>query len=346
MESVYGAPKVTAGLDYSERLAIFEIAGRLLFFEGAAAPLEGLAELLNGYYSQPISPAAFSQPDATIRFQIREFPNEIAGTFQQFAISGGGSGYTNGQSCIFDFVNGRVIADPGEPPLIEVLMRETLKLDRVEDLEVLNYAISTALRRCGLYELHSGAVVDPQTQRGVLFAGASGSGKSTITLQLVASGWQYLSDDVVFVESLGEVLTAYPWRRAFAVTESTVQAAGRPIREALMNTRWSNGSKKLFMPLDFFPGAFLPQCEPFAIFFPNITDGVHSSVKLLTRTETMKQLIRLCPWSCYDPVTSPKHLAVLRSLAQQCQGFALSAGRDLLRDPTRASELVLEQTMR
>ena len=98
------------------------------------------------------------------------------------------------------------------------------------------------------------------------------------------------------------------------------------------------------MPHDFFPGAFWPDCEPQTIFFPTITEEDQSVVKALTPGETMIQLIKLCPWSCYDPVSSTRHLAVLSSLAKQCSGFKLLAGTDLLRDHARASELVLEHT--
>jgi len=222
------------------------------------------------------------------------------------------------------------------------LMRKGLDLQRAEDLQVLNYAISTALRRCNLFELHSGAVNDPLTQRGVLLAGASGSGKSTLTLQLVANGWRYSSDDVVFLKYDGSVLKACPLRRAFAVTKSTVEAGGERVREAFATAAWPPGSKGLFIPEEVFPNSFSVDCEPRAIFFPAITNAPNSEVNALTAGETMIQLIKLCPWSCYDPVTSKGHLDVLASLLKQCRGFRLLAGRDLLSAPARASALVNE----
>jgi len=211
-------------------------------------------------------------------------------------------------------------------------------------LQVLNYAISTALRRCDVYELHSGAVVDPQTERRVLFAGASGSGKSTLTIQLVGKGWRYLTDDVLLLKNVRGVMKAFPLRRAFAVTQSTVEASGKRVRKAFANVDWLNDSKKPFMPNEVFPETFLPDCKPQAIFFPTITDEDQSVVRPLTRSETMIHLIKLCPWSCYDPITSAGHLHALSSLARQCAGFVLLAGRDLLRDPARASDLVREHT--
>lgn len=339
MESVFCPPEVIAGSDHSERPALFEIAGRVLLFEEDGAPLE----LLGGYYCKPIPRDAGITPAARIRIRVTEFPHEIATAFQKFEIFGGGVCYTDGSTCIFDYEKGRVIANGAEPQQIEVLAKGALDLSRFEDLQVMNCAISTALRRSRLFELHSAAVVEPDSRRGVLFAGVSGSGKSTLTLQLVASGWQYLTDDVLFLKELDGVFKAYPLRRAFAVTRATVEAGGSRVRQAFANGDWTNGSKKVFMPHDLFPDAFLSDCEPRVIFFPAITDERDSVVKALTTRETMIQLIKLCPWSCYDPVTSLEHVAALAALARQCRGFSFGAGKDLLDDPARASALVQER---
>lgn len=324
--------------------SVFEIAGRFIFFESNGANVSGLAELLAGYYCTAVSPSECPAPDATIRWHLQDFPRDIASGFQQFEISGGGLGATDGRTCLFDFKNARVIVHGGEPLRLDVLMRSELDIERPDDLQVVNYAISTALRRCDLYELHSGGVVNPKNHQGVLLAGPSGCGKSTLTLQLVANGWRYLTDDVLFLKSDGRAIKAYPLRRAFAVTQSTVEAGGTRVRKAFAGVKWFDGAKQPFMPHKIFPEMFLPECEPRAIFFPTITDAEQSMVRPLTHAETMIHLIKLCPWSCYDPVTSTRHLDVLSSLAKQCNGFKLLAATDLLRDPARASDLVLEYT--
>ena len=345
MKSGFCSNQAASAPVYLERPGVsnlFEITGRFILFASTALKLRGLSKLLAGYYCTPIDSGNNAAPDAIICLHLVDRPCDIAGTFDRFEISGGAVGYTDGRTCVFDFKNGRVIVYPGEPHLIDVMMRKKLDFQRFDDLQVLNYAISTALRRCDVYELHSGAVVEPQTKRGVLFVGASGSGKSTLTLQLVSNGWQFLTDDVLYLKNIRGVVNAYPWRRGFAVTRLTVDASGRRAREVFANADWSNGSKKAFMPHDLFPEGFSADCEPGSIFFPTITNEKQSAIRPLMRSETMIQLIKLCPWSCYDPVTSTRHLNVLTSLAKQCNGFKLLAGTDLLRDPARASELILE----
>lgn len=349
MESTIRPDPVPGVTAYFERPAIgsvFEIAGRFVFFESDGAEVPGLDDLLAAHYYTPVHPDSSRVPDATISWTQQDFPRRLSDTFQQFEISGGGLGSTDGRTCIFDFKNARIVAHGDRPQRIEVLMERTLDLDTPEDLQVVNYAISTALRRTGLFELHSGAVVNPDSGQGVLFAGPSGSGKSTLTLQLVTNGWGYLTDDVLFFEPIGGAVKAYPLRRAFAVTQSTVEASGPRVREALADAEWFEGAKKSFIPHEVFPQAFMPQCEPRSIFFPTVTGAEQSVVKPLTQGETMIQLIKLCPWSCYDPVTSAGHLQALSSLAKQCEGFVLRAGKDLLHDSARASALVFSHTSR
>ena len=321
---------------------MFDIAGRFILFE-SNVEVQGFSEALSEYYCDSVRPGVSHAPDATIRLITEDAPFGVAG-FDRFEISGGGVGYTDTRTCVFDFDSASVVVHPGNTHQIDLLMRRDLDFQQFDDLQVLNYAISTALRRCDVFELHSAAVVDPETKRGVLFVGASGSGKSTLTLQLVASGWRFLTDDVLCLNETSGVVHAYPLRRAFAVTRSTVDATGSRAREAFANADWSDGLKKAFMPHDVFPKAFSPDCEPHSVFFPTITNEKQSVVKALTPGETMIQLIKLCPWSCYDPVTSTRHLEVLSLLAKQCDGFKLLAGTDLLRDPARASELVLAHT--
>jgi hypothetical protein len=57
----------------------------------------------------------------------------------------------------------------------------------------------------------------------------------------------------------------------------------------------------------------------------------------------MAGLLRMCPWACYDRATTNDHLYLLADLAKQCVSFELSAGRDVLDDPARIAQIVLEQ---
>jgi len=55
------------------------------------------------------------------------------------------------------------------------------------------------LRERGRYALHASAVA--RGGRALLMAGESGSGKSSTALSLIHTGWDWLADDVVLLES-------------------------------------------------------------------------------------------------------------------------------------------------
>ena len=81
--------------------------------------------------------------------------------------------------------------------------------------ESTSFAVCAALRRFGIFELHSAGMVHPESEKVLLIIGPSGSGKSTLALQLAMAGWPYLSDD----ELLLSLVDAMKLKRgAFAVS--------------------------------------------------------------------------------------------------------------------------------
>ena len=196
----------------------------------------------------------------------------------------------------------------------------------------------TAMRRCGLYELHAAGAVEPETGAGVLFVGPSGSGKSTNATQLAAASWQYLSDDTLLLCDAGEHVEARALRRVFAIsqpTASTRALAGR--EEHLSAPAHFDPDKLRFEPESIFPGGFRESCAPRFVFFPTVTREPESRTRRLSQAEAMARLIRMCPWAGYDRQSARAHLGTLSRLARQSESHELRAGTDLLGDPAHAS---------
>jgi hypothetical protein len=241
---------------------------------------------------------------------------------------------------VFDLAGWRAIIHPPPSSQVEVWAGSEPNLYEAEQVQLLFYIISTTLRRCGLYELHSGAVIGPD-ETGVLLVGPSGSGKSTLTIQLAASGWPYLTDDVLLLSERARVVDAQPFRRSFAVTKSTIAASGNPqLQEAMLKHDWLNAAKRHFTPHDFFRGGFVSSCQPRSIFLPIITDNNESRIRRLSRSEVMIRLVKMCPWSCYDRLTAEGHQRVLASLTRQCVSFELLAGRDVINNPAQVARII------
>ena len=155
------------------------------------------------------------------------WPAPIPAGMDEFEIAGGGRCCTDGRTSYID-IEGAIVAI-GAPGLAAVEIwippppSPALQVPALT--RVVTYALAAALRRRRLFELHSGALVDPDSGRGLLIIGPSGSGKSTLTVHLAAAGWSFLTDDVLLLSRESAQVQAWPLRRCFAVTSDTFAAS-------------------------------------------------------------------------------------------------------------------------
>jgi hypothetical protein len=205
---------------------------------------------------------------------------------------------------------------------------------------LLFYATQAALRRCGLYELHTAAVIPPGRDDGVLFIGASGSGKTTLAMRLTAAGWSNVADDLVLIRDGSPAAEAFAFRRVFAATETTLEAYPTPgVEEATREPSAFEPSKRRLDPEVLFPGRFAASCTPRVLVFPVITGRAESETRPIAASDALTRLLKMCPWASYDTAVARPHLSALASLARQCASYALLAGTDLLYDAQAAVRL-------
>src|SRR6185369_16441475 len=146
--------------------------------------------------------------------------------------------------------------------------------------------------------------------------GPSGSGKSTLALQLVQSGWSYLSDDELLLSFGDGAVEARGFRSFFAISEAGAQF------------------KRCFEPLG---SKRVEQAYAGVLLFISVSGESRSQLSKLTQAETMMRLITACPWATYDRSIAGANLELLSALARQANGFDLSVGRDLLEPGFAAS---------
>ena len=326
----------------STRRTNYQIAGQSIVVETQDTwAAKVIDELFAGWYLTAAGPAkADSSPAIVIRSSVT--PPLVPGSWPQFEIAGGGTCFTDGKSSYID-VEGSIIAigKPGHDS-VEVWTRGHIETGSPALTRVVSYALAAGLRRCQLFELHSGAVIDPESKQGVLIIGPSGSGKSTLTVQLAAAGWPFLTDDVLLLTATGAGVQAWPVRRCFAITADTFAASNFLQGRAALDYTQS-GEKKSFLPERVFNSELKEHCLPQTLFFSQLSGGERSQVLRLSPAETMARLIRMNPWSCYDRSTATEHLAVLSALVTQSTGYSLLAGKDLL-DTQAAANLIAGYT--
>ena len=309
----------------------YAVAGRFVCVEtDDPESAELFRRFFAGWHFARLEGASVPEPNARIRVGPGAPPPSPAG-LESFETAGGGVCLTDGRTYIFER-DGSVVRAVGDGRGVEVWIGDGAgSRERSALARLVFEATMVALRRCGLFELHAAGVVEPETGGGFLVVGPSGSGKSTLATQLASAGWRYLSDDALLLRTAAGLVEACALRREFAVTEQTV-AAGvlEGFEELLREPVPFDPLKRRFKPHTIFPEGFSESCVPRAVFFPVITNDPASRVRRLTQSETMRGLLRMCPWACYDRPAAATHLGLLARLARQAAGFELHTGRDLL----------------
>jgi hypothetical protein len=302
--------------------AFYSVAGRLLFVETHDRRLRNLiGPLFDGWQLTPVSFPDRS-PDIRINVTCGETPLELPRHLNPFEIAGGGRCYTDGVDLYLALRDSVLHLRSGTPVTVDVSFTE--RPGRRDPLlaTITSFAVCAALRRFGLFDLHSAGVVNPDNGKGVLIVGLSGSGKSTLTLKLGLAGWPYLSDDNLLLRMDDGQVEARGFRSFFAIAD-----------------RQDTSSKNCFEPEGVFKSPRRQKITPGLLLFIRLSGEAKTRLVKLTQAETMTRLLRACPWATYDIAVAGANLAVLSALARQATGFNLSAGRDLL-VRGRAAELL------
>lgn len=301
--------------------SFYEIAGRLLSVESRDPRLGNLIEtLFAGWQLTPISFPDCS-PDIRLRFCCGDSPPQIPRHFNQFEIAEGGRCYTAGGDFYLALGNSLIQLQQADAVEVRIWYAELPGPEDPVPAKATSFAVCAALRRYGIFELHSAGVVHPDSEQGLLIVGPSGSGKSTLTLQLAMAGWPYLSDDELLLSLVDGEVEARGFRSFFALSGT--------------NEVW----KTCFEPDNVFPAQRRRRAIPGLLFFTGLSGEQNTQLNKLTQAETMTRLIRACPWATYDTSVAGANLEVLSKLARQSRGFDLYAGRDLL-EPEYASDLL------
>src|SRR5690349_19884199 len=259
--------------------AFHSVAGRLLFTECFNLELRKLiVALFTGWQLTPVSLPDRS-PDIQINFSCGEASQRIPRELDQFEIAEGGKCYTDASGLYLE-LRGAVVQLVNESS-VTVHVSFT-KMPRLGDPllgRAVSFAVCAGLRRYGLFDMHSAGIVEPESGKGVLIIGPSGSGKSTLTLQLVTSGWSYLSDDELLLSLDEDVVEARGFRSFFAVGEAGA------------------GLKHCFEPEIVLGSKRITSAFPRALLFTRVNGASRSELSKLTQAETMTRLLRACPWA-------------------------------------------------
>lgn len=196
---------------------------------------------------------------------------------------------------------------------------------------MLTVTAALLLGRLGRTPVHAGAVVTP-SGGALLLAGDARAGKSTTCVNLIAAGWDYLSDDQVVLYRAGEdspaknAIWAEGWPRAFHLDEGWERGVSTGNRRDFDPTGIGGGNWRRAAPLE-------------GLLFPVVRAEQPTRLTAITPADALARLIRQTPWLLVDRETAPELLALLSETAR-LPAHELSLGLDTYDDPERLSDRI------
>lgn len=165
------------------------------------------------------------------------------------------------------------------------------------------------------FHLHGAALCAPSGTASILILGASGAGKTTLALALMARGFLPFADDVIVVDP--DALAPRTFRRAFHVDRST-----RALVEGLRHApSWQSDG----MPEGYFmPSQWAEATAPVRrVFFPTVRPGEAPAVSALSIAEAAATLL---PFSGTLDQSPGLALSVAARLIGNATCYALRSG--------------------
>lgn len=193
---------------------------------------------------------------------------------------------------------------------------------RSDVYSMLTVSAALLLGRLNRALLHAAAVETPAGE-GWLLAGDARSGKSTTCINLIHSGWDFLSDDqvVLYRNAAIDSLRIEGWARPFHIDEGWEE--GTP-----------GGRRVTLDPFDVRPGALRRTASLAGLILTEVRADQPTELEPLPPGDALVGLIRQSPWLLADRAAAAEILDMLRQVASG-PAFRLYLGRDTFRDGER-----------
>jgi len=197
----------------------------------------------------------------------------------------------------------------------------------------LSWAILVLLRHHDLYPMHGAALASDNG--GLMIVADSGGGKSTLTAQFLRADCKLVSDDSLLLCRTPEGIQALALRRDLFVLPDN------PLADEAEKTLCRLDEGKL--RVDYRrrrPQSSVDHCFPRLLLFPEIVDAETSRIDACPDDDALHLLAHHGLVAEMPPGRARRHFQVLAELVGQCRCLRLTAGRDLLRDPSLVAVMI------
>jgi hypothetical protein len=184
------------------------------------------------------------------------------------------------------------------------------------------------LKRRGLYMVHAAGL--GISGKGLLIAGQSGAGKTTLALALLRAGFDFLADDTVFLTGGMNDLRILAFPDEADVTSQTLGFFPE-LHWLTHSPKPTERAKHALCSIDAYGVTPCWYCAPEVIIFPQPTGLPQSVITRMPKSEALMELV--CNVLRTEPRSSQAHLDALAGLVKHSRCFRLQTGRDFDRLP-------------
>lgn len=171
-------------------------------------------------------------------------------------------------------------------------------------------------------QLHAASVA--YQGRGVILAGTSGVGKSTLTAGLLARGCKYFCDEITLIEPGTLLLRAFP--KAINLKSGsfeTVRELNLPLARECRHIKKHKGPVGFLSPRAIEPLCVADPCPVCYVIFPHYTESVKPCLRPVTRTQAAFRLTGCALNRAAFGVQAP---AILTEIVRHAQCYSLETG--------------------
>lgn len=202
--------------------------------------------------------------------------------------------------------------------------------DSAQFYSMLGMTFSEILKYRGLYFLHGACVRG--NGKAYLFSGRSRAGKTTAAFNLVRRGFQFVSDDSLFLfERDGEMVVS-PYYTHFHVDANVVSRCPEICRARKLKDRDRGAARVQVNMSEFYGNSFVSSLRPDFVIFPQIVSDGPSFFSAVNQMNVYQRLLKQTILAV-DNQVARKQLKGLERLARQTRGFDLFTGPDIYGDP-------------
>jgi hypothetical protein len=299
--------------DYTFTEEISFLGFRIRWHANQQLPIDILHEQLL-YSSQPVSGAVRDSFD----FYINMVADDTADASWNTALQ---HRYDSEEKCLYlSYLNEaiRVRVNYAEKSVTATIMERALAYRAALGNWVLTIPLSELLKLHGIYLMHAACLV--REGKGILFAGRSGVGKTTLTIGLLVMGWQMVADDEVFLVSNPRLL-AYGGPEQAKVSWQSWKRFSYYLGE---QSRF-NG-KKIIHLSDYFPGQVLDRHKVSAICFVEKSD--RTKITAIDPLRCYQRLLSVAFLNS-EPKLTRRNSDFVYEISQKIPAYRLGVGLDI-----------------